>query len=677
MARGCTSHGTWLVALAILSAVASTLSAGEEDELSDGKTSSLWSFQPLVEPSVPAVDEDRWPRDDLDCFILAGLEEAGLAPNPDADRYILIRRAAFDLTGLPPTEKEVTAFLADPDGDDQAFARVVDHYLASPRFGERWGRHWLDIVRYADSTGRAWNAPFTYAWRYRDYVVDSFNADKPLDRFVLEQLAGDLLPAESIAEERMNQIATGMLALGSLDLQALSHEQFVMDRIDDQIDVVTRSLLGLSVACARCHDHKYDPVTMRDYYALAGIFYSMETLPGVAHQRESGGEGYVHPSKLLELPPLSRQTPRGAWRDSGIHSMRDYQNHWGSGERDIRFTTDANLAMGVTTGEFRDCAIRIRGEPYERGEAPPRGDLRIPGLPRLPDIGADESGRYALARWLMSDEHPLTARVMANRVWQHLFGVGLVRTVDDFGVNAEPPTNPELLDHLAVRFRDEGWSFKGLIRSIMLSRTYRLSSAGQAAAIEKDPQNTLYWRMNRRRLELEALRDTLLEVAGWLSDERPEGIQVAGIGGKNRRSQAHSILPFESPYRTIYLPVIRAGLPEEYATFDFPDPCLLQGQRDVTTVAPQALFFMNSDFVVSCARQAAGQLLRDADQDDTTRAQRAYWRVLRRPPAAEERAAALALVRGIDPPTDEDADVYRWSALVQGLMSSAEFRYVR
>ena len=647
-----------------------SFAAGED---ANAEKLSLWSFQPLVQPAVPLVKETSWPRDDIDRFVLAGLDNAGLVPNPDADRITLIRRAAFDLTGLPPSEREVAEFVADKSSDDQALAKVVDRYLASPRFGERWGRHWLDVVRYADSTGRAWNAPLTYAWRYRDYVIDSFNKDKPLDRFVLEQLCGDLLPADTIEQERENQIATGMLALGALDLQALSHEQFLMDRIDDQIDVVTRSLLGLSIACARCHDHKYDPVTMRDYYALAGIFQSIETLPGVAHQREFGSEGYVHPSNLIELPPLSPAT-KSTWRDRGIHSMGDYQDEWRTGKRNIHFDTDPNLAMGVIGGEIRDCEIRIKGEPYDRGEAPPRGDVRIPGLPRLPPIDDNESGRYALAEWLISDEQPLTGRVMANRVWQHLFGVGIVRTVDDFGVNAEAPTNPELLDHLAIRFREDGWSFKKLIRAIMLSRTYRLSSAGQAAAIEKDPQNTLHWRMNRRRLEVEAIRDSLLDVAGRLTDERPQGVQVAGTGGKNRQSQVHSLLPFDAPYRTIYLPVIRAGLPEEFTTFDFPDPCLLQGQREVTTVAPQALFFLNSHFVVDCARQAAQGLLRD---NDDRRIERAYQLVLRRPPSADEVQAARSLVDSLDPPADADADEYRYAVLIQGLFASAEFRYVR
>ena len=635
-----------------------------------------WSFRPLVQPEVPAIPSDAWVRDDIDRFILARLEQAGIAPNDEADRTTLIRRVAFDLIGLPPSEREVASFVADKSPDDEAWGRVVDAYLRSPQYGERWGRHWLDVARYGDSTGRAWNAPLTYAWRYRDWVIDSLNADKPLDRFVTEQLAGDLLPANSAAEQRENRIATGFLALGAADLQSLSHEQFVLDVVDDQIDVTTRALLGLSVACARCHDHKYDPVTMRDYYALAGIFYSTEPLPGVAHQREFGREGYVHPSKLQSLPVAAgKASHRPAAGE--VHSMGDYQDEWRSGKRGIRFATHPDLAMGVAEGDVRDCEIRLKGEPHDRGDAPPRGDVRIAGLPSMEAIEDDVSGRLELAHWITSDENPLTARVLANRIWQHLFGAGLVRTVDDFGFNSEPPTHPELLDHLAIGLREGGWSQKALIRAIVMSRTYRQSSAGRVDPNARDPQNALLWRTNLRRLELEPLRDTMLLVAGRLEFDRPEGIQVAGIGGKSRQSQVSSLLPFSSPYRTVYLPVIRARLPEEYGTFDFPDPCLLLGQREVTTVAPQALFFMNSDFVTDCARDASRKLL-ESDSSDAERVAAAYWSVLRRRPTAEETADALQLIRDLRPDSSVgDAELYRWSALIQALFATAEFRYVR
>ncbi len=676
-----------LVAVLCLGCLATAGAVATEPASSD----MPWSFRPLAGPPVPNVSDAAWPRDDIDRFVLAKLSAAGLAPNPDADRAVLIRRLAYDLLGLPPTEAEMEQLLSvspalgpsvspsgneggkegQSDGGRDWYTAYVDKLLSSPRFGERWGRHWLDVARYADNTGRAWNAPMTYAWRYRDYVIDAFNKDKPFDRFIAEQLAGDLLPAKTVAEARENRIATGFLALGAHDLQNLSHEQFVMDGIDDQIDVTTRAFLGLSVACARCHDHKYDPVTMRDYYALAGVFTSTTMLPGVAHQRESYGGGYVNPTKLQVLPTEGGKAPAVV---RGVHSMYDYQDEWRTGARDIFFATDPHYAIGAIEAEPRDCEIRNRGEPWDRGNAPPRGDMQIPGLPRLPQVPGGSSGRLELARWLTSPENPLTARVMVNRVWQHLFGRGLVLTVDDFGASSEPPANPELIDHLAARFRDEGWSIKRLIRAIVLSRTYRQSSATQAAGQEKDPDNALLWRMNLRRLEWEPLRDSLLEVSGRLSDERPAGIQVAGIGGKSPKSQVRSLLPITAPYRTVYLPVLRDKLAEETLLFDFPNPCLLQGQREVTTVAPQALFFMNSDLVARCARDTADLLMDDAGPTDADRAAWAYQRVLRRLPTAEETTDAIALVNSLD---RDLTPAYHWAALIQALFASAEFRYVR
>ena len=641
-----------------------------------------WSFRPLIQPAVPVVQDAAWPRAELDRFILARLEKQGIEPNPDADRPTLLRRLSFDLTGLPPTQKELAEFVDDPAGDDVALAKAVDRYLRSQHFGERWGRHWLDIARYADSTGRAWNAPFTYAWRYRDWVIDAFNDDLPYDRFLTAQLAGDLLPATTVQQAREQRIATGFLALGSHDLQNLSFEQFKFDVIDDQIDATTRAILGLSVSCARCHDHKYDPITMRDYYALAGVFRSVRLMPGVAHQRESGGEGYLHPSKLVALPGANDSLPVSpaaiAKLPPGVHSMNDYQDEWRTGLRDIRFTTAPPTSRwACSAGEPRDCEILLRGEPYDPGEIVARGDWQIPGLPPGPRVAADSGGRLELARWLTSPEQPLTPRVMANRVWQHLFGAGIVGTVDDFGINSAEPTNPELLDHLAWQFRTDGWSLKRLIRNIVLSRTYRLSSASQATGQEKDGANALLWRMNLRRLEIEPLRDSLLEVAGRLDLDRPAGIQIAGIGGKSSKSQVHSLLPFDSPYRTVYLPVIRAGVSEELSTFDFPDPCLLQGQRDVTTVAPQALFFLNSDFVVRCSNDAANRML-DVATSDKARVDWIYRRLFARPATAEETAAAIELINGLQPAAStRDPELYRWSTLLQALFASAEFRYLK
>ena len=634
-----------------------------------------WSFAPVRKPAVPAVKNSAWLKDGLDVFILAKLEATGIAPNPDADRATLLRRATFDLTGLPPTPEEITAFLRDASPDDLAFAKVVDRLLASPRFGERWGRHWLDVVRYADSVGRTWNSPFLYAWRYRDWVIDSLNEDKPFALFAAEQIAGDLLPARSVAEKRSRLTGTGFLALAALPLQDSPSEQFALDRVDDQIDVTTRAFLGLTVACARCHDHKTDPIAQRDYYALAGIFYSSETLSG-------GQRGvYVDPDLHHRLPTDAAPAVRSAAAKpiasaaAGPDTMMTMSNdNISRGAMDEKgfYRTNPNLAMGVSEGEMRDCAIRIKGEANQPGDTPPRGDLRVPGLPKFPAISDKESGRVALAQWIAAPANPLTARVAVNRVWVHLFGRGLVRTVDDFGMTGEKPTHPELLDHLATRFVENGWSMKKLIRAMMLSHTYRQSSVSEPGRMERDGANTLFWRMNPKRLQLEAIRDSMLFVGGGLSFERPAGIQVAGNGGKGAKGRTRAVLDENSACRTVYLPVVRDGLPELYKIFDFPEPTQIKGEREVTTVPAQALFFLNSRFANDTARAAAQRLLDDpALRTDDARLAAAYLTLLGREPSADEAKEARAFLAATN-----DSPPVPWAALLQALMAGTEFRYV-
>jgi hypothetical protein len=633
-------------------------------------SSASWSFAPLQRQTAPKVTNTTWLKDGADLFILAKLEAAGCAPNPDADRATLLRRASFDLTGLPPMPEEIAAFVRDPLPDDAAFAKVVDRLLASPRFGERWGRHWLDVVRYADSVGRTWNAPFIYAWRYRDWVIDSFNADKPYALFVAEQLAGDLLPARTVAEKRSHLTGTGLLALGAMALQDSPQETFALDRVDDQIDVTMRAFLGVTMSCARCHNHKTDPITQRDYYALAGIFYSSET--------RSGGQrgAYVDPDLLLRLPtaapagtaaPTGKRAPAGP--DTVLRMASAPEQREGMDAKGF-FRTDPNLAMGVTEGEVRDCAVRIKGDAGQLGETPRRGDFQLPGLPKFPAISDRESGRLALAQWIVSPANPLAPRVMVNRVWEHLFGRGLVGSVDDFGLTGEKPTHPELLDHLAVRFVEGGWSVKKLIRALMLSRTYRQSSASEPGRMERDGANQFFWRMNPKRLELEAIRDALLFASGQLSFERPAGIQVAGNGGKGKVARLRALLGEADSCRTVYLPVLRDLLPESYRIFDFPEPTQIKGEREVTTVPAQALFFANSRFVVEAARAAADRLLADAAlRTDEARIGRAYLALLGREASPEELKDARAFLSEMGPATAG------WPAFVQALMASTEFRY--
>lgn len=623
--------------------------------------SDHWSFQPISSPKIPHVQHDEWCRDDLDRFVLAKLEDAGLESNPDADRYTLLRRVSFDLTGLPPSVEDIQRFVSDPAPLDDALADVIDRYLNSPRFGERWGRHWLDVVRYADSVGRNWNAPFTYAWRYRDYVIDSLNQDKPFDRFISEQLAGDLLPTDDLQAWREQLVATGFLALGAMDIIEPEGESLMMDRVDEQIDVTTRAFLGLTVACARCHDHKYEPVTMRDYYALAGVFYSTETKSG---QRRGN---YVADDDLILLPSRDGRTSTVP----GVHSMADMnREHRTAGWREVLWTTDPNLAMAAVEGRVQDCPVRLDGEAYKRGTVPPRGDFHFAGLTGLSDIAPNASGRLELARWIASPDNPLTARVMVNRVWLHLFGRGLVETINNFGKSGGTPSHPLLLDHLASRFRD-GWSVKSLIRSIMLSRTYRLSSVASPASVKADAANSLYWRMSSRRLEMEAVRDSMLSVAGRLSTVRPDGIQIAGRGGKGKWGATRSLLSVNSPYRTVYLPVLRSLLPEMYSTFDFPNPTQVKGQREVTTVAPQSLFLMNSDFAGQMATSAAHRILDEDHSTDGERIRVVYLRVLGRLPEADEVRAATEFMESL---TGQSSEQFRWSTLIQALLISGEFR---
>jgi hypothetical protein len=645
-----------------------------------------WSYQRILRPLVPGVKDVAWPRDDIDRFILARLEKDRLHPIGDASRLTLIRRASFDLRGLPPTQEEIDRFVRDAASDDVAFAKVVDAFLQSERFGERWARHWLDVVRYADSVGRVWNAPFTYAWRYRDWVIDSLNADKPYNRFVAEQIAGDLLPATTVLQKRDQIVGTGMLALGSVNLQEGNYEQFVLDQVDDQVDVVSRAFMGITFSCARCHDHKTEPLSQRDYYALAGIFYSSRTLPGQANRSDMNGSGYVDPEMLVDLPTkLGEAIGPPQKLPKGIHSMDDIRA-LGNPKTTVRYDVDPHFCMGVIEGAIKDCELAVGGDPYEREAAPDRGKLGMPALPPLPKIPAKSSGRLELAQWLTQPTHPLTSRVAVNRLWQHLFGEGIVRTVDDLGITGSDPTHPELLDHLAIRFVEGGWSVKKMVRTMMLSRTYRLQSmnaefgvrsaesqTGQASATTSgtiphsafptphsqhpDAGNKLRWRMNPKRLELEPLRDTLLQLAGKLLFDRPEGIQVAGTGGKGRHGLTRGLLSIEEPYRTIYLPVVRDNIPELFSTFDFPGPTQIKGQRDVTTVAPQALFFMNDEFVTD----VAGAIAEKAGKD----VKAAYRLVLNREPSGEELSDAEALKRELGMET-----------LVQALLGTAEFRYV-
>lgn len=814
-----------------------------------------WAYRPLNRPGEPDVKNRNWPAGAIDRFVLASLEAKGLQPVADADRQTLIRRVYFDLIGLPPTPEQIDEFVNDPQPD--AYERLVDRLLASSQFGERWGRHWLDVVRYAESlTLRGFIMP--EAWRYRDYVIDTFNADRPYDQFLREQVAGDLLPASTLAERQRQNIATTFLVLGNTNLEEQDKVQLRMDVVDEQLDAITKGFLAQTVTCARCHDHKFDPIPTRDYYAMAGILRNSKTLehanvskwlelplpvdaesesvfqkhetlvadlqkqitsakelaktlaaasgtsaggvldvvavkdlPGIViddtQAKKVGewklsqfskryiGDGYLHDldgdkgTKTLtfqpELPKAGIYEVRLAYspgdnrateapvtvfsadgektisineklpppiegRFVSLGQFRFEQNGQGfvivanEGTRGhviadaVQFipadATDANpttttqpaekpapkdansLQVSQQQGEIKrlekalkeltaggpqrprfmsvqeekvieDCAIHIRGTVHNLGAKAPRGFLSVVGTGAAPTLPANQSGRRELGDWLAGPDNPLPPRVMANRIWHWLLGSGLVRTTDNFGTTGEVPSHPELLDYLATDFIAGKWSMKSLVRQIVLSRTYRLSSVASPQLVKSDPENRLLGRAYRRRQDAECLLDTMLFASGHLN------LQAGGSTIKPGTT-ADFGYQFAITRRAVYWPVLRNALPELFEAFDFPDPSMVFGRRNASTVAPQALFLMNSPFVREQAGETAARLLRDVPEDDAARIDLAFRRLLGRLPTAAERTTALKYVQSES--TDAKEKAQRWSQLVQAIFGSLDFRYV-
>jgi hypothetical protein len=611
---------------------------------------AFWAFQPVREPSPAAVKTTGWPTSPIDPFILAKLEAKGLSPAPRADRRTLLRRVTFDLTGLPPTPQEVDAFLADTAPD--AFPKVVERLLASPHYGERWGRHWLDVVRYADTTANDANAVMRYAFRYRDYVVAAFNKDKPYDQFLTEQLAGDLLPTTdpNLAIERV--LATGFLMVGPKALAETDKEQTLLDIADEQLDVVCRGFLGLTVACARCHDHKFDPFSSADYYGLAGIFRSTEVLK-------------------------DRERNASMWQEWPLFQV--------PGDKPF-------VVMAPKEGSAADLRIHLRGSRFNLGPVAPRRFPQVLAGENQPPLPAKQSGRLELARWIASKDNPLTARVLVNRLWQHHFGTGLVATSDNFGSRGELPSHPELLDFLAARFVAGGWSIKAMHRLIVLSSTYQMAGTPNPRTLQVDPNNRLLSRMPRRRLDAESLHDALLAVSGRLDrtvggDAAIEVVYKAGEVIDARRgfivntvNGGHPV--YNLPRRAIYLPVIRNALPDVLALFDAADPNAVAAVRNDTTVPSQALFLLNNPFVREQALHFAQSLLADAKGNDPDRVRSAYLRALGRPPSGEELEEAAgflkeyaARAKGLGRP-EGDAGQAAWQSYCQMLFCTNEFLYV-
>jgi hypothetical protein len=657
-----------------------------------------WAFQPVKDPKPPRSkvrDSKRSlltpgpsPRrgegsaNEIDVFLQVELDRAGIEPAAAAERNVWLRRATFDLTGLPPTPDEVEAFRVDDS--PEAYERVVDRLLASPAYGERWARRWLDVVRYADyydanpkSRAASASCELTEAWRYRDWVVDALNDDLPFDQFIVHQIAGDLLPNPTGEEiYPAGLIASGFLVNGAWDRADADKEKLVSDMVDDNLDTVGKVFLGLTLGCARCHDHKFDPISTEDYYALAGIFYSshcLETLGAKGDEYTLARVPLVPRAEAIRRDlPLARITaldaklkeldnlvpPVAADHPSRLALVKEIAAH----RRDLPPPYPTAMAMqewGMPGGLFpnlQDVRVHIAGSYNDLGPTVPR---------RMPKFFAgasqkkitDGSGRMQLAEWIASKQNPLTARVIVNRVWQGHFGEGLVRTPNNFGMLSEKPLQPELLDWLAARFTADGWSLKKLHRRIMTSAAYRRSSLARADDLAKDPENRRWGRFNARRLEAEEMRDALLFVADRLDRT---------AGGPAASDPA-------TPRRSLYLQTCRWDRSGYATLFDAANPDASVEKRTTSIVAPQSLYLLNDRFVLDQAEHTADRMQRDVPSPklQTARIQQVY-RVLF---ARQANAAEIEVAKKFLSAAGSDADA-AWRDFIHTLLCSNEFVYI-
>lgn len=813
---------------------------------------SFWSFQPPRDAPAPAVKNTAWPANDIDRYILSKLEENHLAPAPDASPAVLQRRLAFDLTGLPPdVSQPAPQTLAE-------YEKRVDELLASSAFAERFASHWLDITRFAESSGGGRSLPFKDAWRFRDYVIESIRDNVPLDRMITEHLAGDILPAADAAARRRQVTATGFLALGPTNYEEQDKGMLRMDIVDEQMDTLGRAFLGMTLGCARCHDHKFDPISARDYYALAGILRSTKTLKnytdnvahwidtplpldGEAEQALQKQEKQVGALKeqiaeikdslrdagsadlrtrrtisISDLPGIvvddTAAQKVGVWKQSTsyapyIGSGYLSDNNDGKGEKTVSFTpkipktgryevrlafnagpnraesatvtilhADGEELKGVkmvtdslkglqfaSLGTYRfeangqgfvlvsnaasqgyvtvdavqflpadetvedvaakkekdkesptavklkrklaelekelkavqkgqagrpeamsvaedtvpeDAKIHIRGSTRNLGATVPRGFIQAALHGSAPAIPSDASGRLQLAQWLTSRENPLTARVMVNRIWHWIYGAGIVRTTDNFGSTGEAPSHPELLDHLAVRFMEDGWSLKHLIKQMVMSHTYRMTSTHAATT---DPDNRLLSHMNRKRLDAECLRDAMLSAAGTLerSFGGPGISEAKAVDANDSKIQNLEYgYQFQDTRRSLYTAAFRNVRHPLFEVFDFADINQPIAQRTTSTVATQALFLMNSPKVIEQARNAADVVLKSAPETDA-RITAAFRHSLQRQPTEKEKALVREYLESSQSGNATAEDIRDlWARFIQDLWSTPEFRFL-
>jgi len=747
------------------------------------KSRNHWAFKVPKQPAIPKVKDENWARSEIDRFVLAELEERSLKPVGDVDRRTLIRRLYFDLNGLPPTPQESDSFAEDTD--PKAYEKLVDRLLDSEHFGERWGRHWLDVARYAESSGKESNITYPHAWRYRDYVIDSLNADKPYNEFIREQVAGDMMSARDDRHRAELITATGFLAIGPKSHNEGSRSQFAADLADEQIETMSRSMLGLTIACARCHDHKFDPITQREYYGMAGIFQSSSTYYGTVetqgNRRDSrlrtlpietaatkakpltaesrarlektladgkeererlsaqakedrkndtlekitwnkelqqalnaqlnstrklqvdGDFGSNTKNALIQFQRLKKLPDHGrpdeATRKAlGISSLKEnYDSYrYFLQTRRVRdrmnvasaqlnnYTEDGTAkpqAMGMRErGYGRDTRLLVLGQARRPRQSVARGFVKIVNPDYHVSFSRGASGRLQLADWLVAPNNPLTSRVMVNRIWHHLFGQGLLSNMDNFGSTGGDPSHPELLDHLALRFAKNGWSIKGMIREIVHSRTYQLASEYESAYYDADPSNRYLWRRSTRPLDAESIRDSMLSASGLLKPERPRG-SAASNAGDGRVSRQSRTLRTTTDHRSVYLPIVRDMISEPLRLFDYAEPSMVTGKRDITTVPAQALYLMNDSFVTRVADAMARRVLAEQASPDE-RIKLAYQLAYGRPPKADELEKTQQFFNHYLAGTDDNSrrsQYYRGNAMstfCQALLCSAEFRYL-
>ncbi len=629
----------------------------------------FWSFQPLNSAPVPAAGESDWVKGPLDAFVLARLNEHKLAPNPDADRATLLRRLTFDVIGLPPTPEELDAFVNDQSPD--AIEKVIDRLLASPHFGERWARVWLDLARYTDFTPD-WQSPTDRGWMYRDWVVQAFNQNMPYDQFLRLQLAADLIPETQPAD----LAALGFIGLSptywkELALAPSVIEQIVADEWDERIDAVARTFLGLTVSCARCHDHKFDPISTQDYYGLAGVFASsqLDERPLLPASEVAAVKAVRQQIKDLEakLKPLKEQkSPEAEAVEKQIADLKaanpNVELPWAHVLREASLYVQPDGAdrtrLEYREGEFRNLPVFRRGNPSNPGEVVPRRFLKV-FQPLDESEFTQGSGRAELAESLLTKSQGLVARVIVNRIWDQHFNAGLVRTPSDFGAQGDRPTHPELLEYLAAEFVSHGWDLKWLHREILLSATYRQSAAFRDDGNLVDPANHLLWRSNRRRLDIEMWRDATLAVCGKLDLK---------MGGPSQ-----PIDDLNNVRRTIYVKVEREELHPMLRMHDFPEASSHSPRRDPTTTPLQQLFVLNSAWMEQQS-SALYERLRPID-DHQERLRTCYRLLFARDPNAQELELAAQYLQANSTASDAE-QAAQWNDYLQALLGLNEFHFV-